>query len=418
MQRKRAKPPSRIAVRACLVAAVALVGAVLWAGSRESLLAWYWEHALAGASGEADGGSSVAPQANEILKRLLTLGRPGLVAVMRAVGHPRDDISRAAYLVLDRAIDRWESGPHAETRLLAADLAKALAERIDGWCPPAKARAARLAMRLIHRSPSATDLDVRELLAACNRILHASDGVESTSLGTGNDIELTSAVPVISGDKATNPQPSTAEAPSTPPAHHSMILGLADMAPPDLPRVSNAGTGNAPLLGFTKAAPRTESQSQRTGEVQQANYDDRSDNEQTNAERAVDASQRLRDLDAPALLAKLHEPDDAIAARAELDARGFSPRQIDVGKHLLSPDASERLRWIEAVPGIRGIDARYWLLRLSHDKNVHVRRTAISLLATDRNPEVIRRLQQAAIDDVDPDLRDQASRALEVLQSD
>src|SRR6185437_15812286 len=101
------------------------------------------------------------------------------------------------------------------------------------------------------------------------------------------------------------------------------------------------------------------------------------------------------------------------AADAELARRGFSRREIEVGKHLTSTDADERRRWTEALPGMRGIDAKGWLLLLSRDDNAGVRRAAVTLMATSQDPQMLGRVEEVARNDADLALREQAARILE-----
>src|SRR6185437_1011037 len=100
-------------------------------------------------------------------------------------------------------------------------------------------------------------------------------------------------------------------------------------------------------------------------------------------------------------------------AGAELARRGFSRREIEVGKHLTSTDAEERRRWTEALPGMRGIDAKGWLLLLSRDDNAGVRRAAVTLMATSQDPQMLGRVEEVARNDADLALREQAARILE-----
>jgi hypothetical protein len=409
MQGKRVSLKKRIALQAGLVACIALLGSFCWATWHETLLAAYWEEELAAMDRQepGTGGSSGAGAVD----RLLGLGRPGLAAVVRALGHPSDDVSWAAWAALARLLDGCENGSPRETAGLLEDVALALADNIDLLPAGVRSRAAKLAMRIVARLRGSSTFEEGRTTAACDRVLRACDGSTDGLLPAAReDLIQTARLEAPTRNQADQ----VVHARTVLPPDHSMYLELAELAPPDLPRADGTDATQPRLLLSTEARPLATSGAAGTSHAAAAS-DDRAAHEEKSGHETSVAS-RLRELDSLDLFARLNEPDDTRAAAAELAERGFSSRQIDVGRHLVSHDAAERLRWVEVLPGIRGIDARFWLLRLSHDTNVHVRRSAVGLLATDRDPEVIRRLRQVAVEETDPDLRDQAGRALEILE--
>ncbi|HEX5444890.1 MAG TPA: HEAT repeat domain-containing protein, partial [Pirellulales bacterium] len=193
-------------------------------------------------------------------------------------------------------------------------------------------------------------------------------------------------------------------------------LPLADLAPPALDRAATEELSEPGRFDDTDTAAMA---NQRSDEAEQQ-FNDASAVEdlspvslakQERRERA-----RLKSLDNLALFAELHESDQTAAeAAAELQARGLSIRQIEVGMHLCSPDAHERRTWTEYLPGIRGVSAKAWLLHLSRDESVGVRRAAMNLLATSGDPEMLRRVGELAREDNDPELRLEAARAVDLL---
>jgi hypothetical protein len=352
-----------------------------------------------------------------VIGRLLELGRPGLAAVVRALGDDR--VGRAAWVVLDRLVSSYENGPLDEAMSRLETVAVALADSVDRFPVAARPRAAKLAMRIVvclQRS-SAIDsgpmpaFDAERVTAACDRVLRACDSSPDDVLLTeeSTDTPTTTQVAEAPQEEHTN---EVLHARTVLPADHSMYLELAELAPPDLPRADAANAAQPRLLLSTDAKPLATNNPAEANRAARVS-DDRA-TEVRQSDPAIDAA-RLREVDSLDLFARLNETADAQAATVELANRGFSPRQIDVGRHLVSRDPGERLRWAEVLPGIRGVDARFWLLRLSQDTNVQVRRSAVGLLATDRDPEVIRRLRQIAVEETDPDLRNQAGRALEIL---
>jgi hypothetical protein len=258
-------------------------------------------------------------------------------------------------------------------------------------------------------------MSAERMTAACDRVLRAGDHVPDGLVRSPRPVATPTAFrPTEARQQDGETQPVHAH--TVLPPDHSMYLELAELTPPDLPRANPIGTNDAQprLLLSTEAKPLAASAVSRTDEA--ATASDRRAAGERDRDEGV-AAPPMRELDPLDLFARLNQPEDAKAATAELAERGFSPRQIEVGRHLVSRDAAERLRWAEVLPGIRGIDARFWLLRLSRDGNVQVRRSAVGLLATDRDPEVIRRLRQVAVEETDAEIRDQANRALEILDS-
>jgi len=113
-----------------------------------------------------------------------------------------------------------------------------------------------------------------------------------------------------------------------------------------------------------------------------------------------------------ALLGDLQSPGtpQASAAAAELHRRGFSLREIEIGKHLTSPDAAERTKFTEQLPS-SGIAVKPWLLYLSGDPDAEVRRAAVTIMATSNDPELKAKLRELAISDADEVVREQAGKS-------
>jgi hypothetical protein len=103
---------------------------------------------------------------------------------------------------------------------------------------------------------------------------------------------------------------------------------------------------------------------------------------------------------------------DADAALAELGERGFEGSHLELGKRLTDPDPAVRRRWAEALPSLRGVNARPWLVALCRDADREVRRTAITLIATSGDPRLMEHVAQAALSDEDAEIRAVAERIL------
>jgi hypothetical protein len=123
----------------------------------------------------------------------------------------------------------------------------------------------------------------------------------------------------------------------------------------------------------------------------------------------------LHDQSVVELCSMLHaeEPQILDGAAAELKRRGLSPRLVELGKRLTDPDPKERRHWAELLPRMSGIDAKPWLLWLSHDQDPDVRLAVVTLMATSGDPDMLNRVSQMGRDDDDPRIQAQAARFAE-----
>ncbi|HKD36830.1 MAG TPA: HEAT repeat domain-containing protein, partial [Pirellulales bacterium] len=100
------------------------------------------------------------------------------------------------------------------------------------------------------------------------------------------------------------------------------------------------------------------------------------------------------------------------AAQAELERRGVSGPLVELARRLADHDPAVRLQLAESLPTLAGVDARPWLLELSYDEDPQVRAAAVTLMATSGDIELLKRVQQVALDDPDDHTRAQAEKAL------
>ncbi|HET6884423.1 MAG TPA: HEAT repeat domain-containing protein [Pirellulales bacterium] len=408
MPRKTTSLRKWIAVAACLALGLALailpVAAGFWEQCRDRLLAAYGEDELAAASGE---------EAQGPLTYLMTLRRPGITVVVRALASPNVATRELAYGMLSEELARCETAPGPEAGLRLADLAGALAENAGSLSPPSLPRVRHLSMRILALSKDLPGDDHTTLIACCQRVLAACVPPREPPRPSGAALQM---VPRHQSGAAQRLAQTSSSGHGPP----SNALDFALLAAPKLARADAPGIAVYAEPGLFRPNDAAALVAKATGghqtggqQVDLAAYTHVADAPRSEDD-ALAARQRVRGLDVIDVFSQLNESGPvAAAARAELAARGFSPRQIEVGQHLVSPHAAERLQWAEWLPGIRGVDARFWLLRLSHDPNAEVRRAAVGLLATDRDPEVVRRLQRVVVEETDDRIRDQASRAIE-----
>jgi hypothetical protein len=108
----------------------------------------------------------------------------------------------------------------------------------------------------------------------------------------------------------------------------------------------------------------------------------------------------------------VNDPRVVAAARTELEHRGVTGSQVEVARLATDPDPKVRKALAESLPSLAGIDAKPWLLELSYDDDPQVRATAVTLMATSGDLELLKRLEQISRDDPDDYTRAQATKAL------
>jgi hypothetical protein len=291
-------------------------------------------------------------------------------------------------------------------------LARALDEQIDGFAAPAKTAAADLALRILSRPPERDHGQAARITALCDRVLRAKRGFPDTELdavaGHAHQASITAmlAQPHLCDP---GPEPDGLRWPRMGPVadriafseleEPALLAVPADARPlSELARVDYAGVAR-PI----PKPPATDPEVQTVAALV-----------------AIEELNRLARLSAIELFKLLVKPPgpETEAVRAEIKRRKFTPREIEVGTHLCSSRAEDRCRWAEALPGLSGIDAKMWLVWLSHDTNAQVRLTAVTLMATATDPEMLARVAEMARSDHDDRVQMQAARVIEQAQDD
>lgn len=389
----------------------------------------YWRQQLAAAADDD------LPQ---VVERLVARGADGIDALVDGLASPRESVQREVRLALDDEVNRWMRLPNRVASERIGGLASALAREADAIQTPSRPFAADLATRLLLWPTDGAVVDRSRLVAECEQVLRAAHTREGASLDEAwqrrRDSTLAaqtsadrwnSTLPVTTREKL---PPASLQAPVLPPLA-SMPLAPESTEPPgdETPRelrpesstahidpasgVKRPATHN-PLRAAANQPAQTEDDSaDRTGWSQAIDESARSGSVEPAS--AVSESDQLSGRESWDLFAQLSSTGSAAAAaEAELTRRGFTHRQIEVGKHLTSTDAEERRRWAEALPGLRGIDTKQWLLILSRDESAEVRRAAVILMATSQDPQMLARVEEVARDDPEPGLRQQAARTI------
>ncbi|MGC3966356.1 MAG: hypothetical protein QM775_02990 [Pirellulales bacterium] len=112
-----------------------------------------------------------------------------------------------------------------------------------------------------------------------------------------------------------------------------------------------------------------------------------------------------------ALFAEVGSDAQGAAAHVELRRRGFTEAEIELGRHLTSPDAAERLHYAKRLPSLAGNSLKPWLLHLSGDTDAEVRQACLTIMATNADPAIQARIRELAYTDADETVRQTAERA-------
>ncbi len=94
----------------------------------------------------------------------------------------------------------------------------------------------------------------------------------------------------------------------------------------------------------------------------------------------------------------------------QLSDRGFDHLSPKLVQQYLSENARDRLRIVDMVMKLPGIDVRPWLCLLAEDEDAEVRLAVVTVMATSADKAVLEKAWQIAIHDRDPRIADLANR--------
>jgi hypothetical protein len=400
--------PSRLLLAAALGTSVALAGLLLPL-DRAAVLFWRLRLATAGDA-----------QAAEFVHRIAALGEPGLATLAALLGSARTSVVEAARQAIRAEIDQWPQLDDAARSRRSLRLARTLAERVQYFSPAARRIASGFALRILRENEVATGEERRELLAACELVLR-------TSVVERRQALLAARGSALSADNELSPEwagsenePSLSTLSSTPggglpldavPGRALASDVAAEVASTEAPVDQDDGSSGEPNPLLAEAAANEpayplESMDESVIHLHQPlNISPQSHEEPPGA----DPTDTLRWMHA------LHAPDLRLRERAEaeLGRQGFEAFQIDLARQLTDPDPRIRRELAESLPAMPGIDARVWLLWLSRDERAEVRLAAMAVMATTGDPAVIKRLEQMARTDTDPQVQRQGERLLD-----
>ncbi len=389
-------------------------------------------------------------EARAHLEQALAWGDQAPALLAEALGSSRSTVVIATEEVLSEQLAQWELLPAGQAWPRLARLAEELARRVPRYSPAARQAAGDLALRMLIWPQ---DVDVPEALdvaASCETILaedpsrrgrvdevrrrrirsRTSDGgargVPSSAIARvpvdADFFAALSKLPVADrgGDGSVNLASGAAnELPGRAPGDEP-VLGesLSDSA-----AANEAGSSSSrlPASGENRAVPRLLEHVEpdalavprgRLSADGLGSSPSTSDAER-NAEAGPDVVAGWDSMTTAEVLRALRRAgrDQAGHIEAELSRRGWSSRQLEWVRIATGDDVGRRLALVNALPGVRGIDAKAWLLWMSDDPSAVVRRAVVGIMATTAEPEMLGRVAAMAEHDSDAEVRALAERA-------
>jgi hypothetical protein len=394
----------------------------------------------------------VEDQAPDLVARIAELDEVGIPILVEALGSPREGVAAAAKRVLAGQLDSWAALPPAEVAPKLQVLSEALAQHVERFGPMARRDAEDLATWILRWRLDDNLVDRTVLVASCEKVLEAASprgpGREADGFqGPFNRARLDEKVPramapdsAQPNDRALSPDslrtapspvdvarlaagsPPIGSIPQTASRRLSDDSRAADLqiADPDreteevarLPATTVAGRpGHASIASDAEPDAEQEGQRGQDGPIEHGSPGDLA-RTKVESGRIDGHAQALRRIDTLELMRRLQASDGAQTAviQAELVRRGFNAVHVALAFRLFDPDPRVRLELVQRLPGMPNVEAEPWLLWLAEDKDADVRMAAITLLATTRDPALLRRLERIVEKDPDPRIRLQADR--------
>ena len=387
----------------------------------------YWRQQLA-----------VAPDdgVENVIRRIAELDRTGTAILASALGSERECVAQAAKQELFAELEQWRRLSVAENVARMTELARALAEEVDGFNPAGQRDAADVAGRILDRPLKGRGVKTQELLAASEKVLRTGMNAK------GEFSRIKGAGLPRPGVLATEDSINAAElaGSGSPESSGREIGGLASLSGGGLPGKHNSppaesgeeesqtadSAANQPWMlgrqdGSRQRASRIPDSAETAADTSRGAMGGKrtaeSDRVRTAANVAGGASDRrlpasLAAEDAVGLIRELNSENDARAeaAEAELIGRGFTEAQLELARKLYDPDPAVRKKLARELPGLQGVDTVPWLLELCRDADAEVRLAAIALLATSSDPAVLDEVERMAGRDDDSGIRRIADR--------
>ncbi|MCC6124874.1 MAG: HEAT repeat domain-containing protein [Pirellulales bacterium] len=377
-------------------------------------------------------------QVEILLEQIAALDEDGIPVLVAALASEREAVAGGAHRRLLDRLERWKTLPREEYSSRILILAENLAAQVSAYGPAARSDAHDLAAQLL-LDPSQIEnpLDRARLIAACDEVFQATTAVRGELTSPPQIVQANSARPSFEDRIASRPYAWEIEnSRKTTSKQFDLVPngGLPSEEPPAAEgsylRVLPAETGDTPPSYFQEPPKsRALDFSNRTSPPLEVPEAALPRNARREPSPIAEPPFKSLVLEAPAvgrdaalldprsretvdLMRQLAQADGdrAETIRAELRRRGLSAGEIAVAARMFDPDPAARKQLVAELPGMAEIDASAWLLQCCKDEDAEVRLAAFSLLATSKNPLLLKKLDLAAQNDPDARIQRLAER--------
>ena len=341
--------------------------------------------------------------------QLAAMDAPGWDVLLATVqDRDRPELQLAAQRVLVDTVRSWRELSADDSAPKVAGMANLLAQRVTTADAPALCFYADLAERLLDWPGSSRDATGR--VYNCEQVVRAARKVGwplrppddpavqpfNAAVPSNTEVAHLSDVPESDTSKLTETTESTTATISDLPSSESVADGQFSDQPPAAGDVSSI----VPMMLESPQPPQLEIQVK-----QEAGNDPPGP-----PQRTWESAELME------LVRALRDPQLAGEAEAELRRRKFNAVNLRVARAASDPSADNRLKLVNLVPELVGIDAIGWLMLLAKDESPRVRFAAVQLLSTTNDPRVLRRLQELDETETDDQIRTVLRKAQTVVR--
>jgi hypothetical protein len=362
--------------------------------------------------------------------QLETLGVAALPTLVEALGSDRLDVSTGARKLIDLEFNRWQGLSPDVASKNVQQLAELLSAQVASYSATSREHARQLTLRILRWPIDRATVDRTQLIATCEIVLRtagenlpavltdetlpqttpvatrieietvdqwrARRNRNAALYGDQNDLSLRHPVPPIPPPTMGVLHPPVAE-------DQSRSVGS--------PRTGTLGLAQEPGLLPFERRPRDMSLPMVVGEQPGNSFPIAPD--PSDGARVIPTVDELQDAEPIVIMRWLLDPNAEAIATDALVRRGFSQLEIRVARQIVDPDPKERLALAQALPNIPVNDPRPWLLWLSHDDDVSVRKATVAILATNPDPVLQNRLRELELEETDEGVLAVVKQALE-----
>lgn len=324
------------------------------------------------------------------LRQLAALGEHGLPSLVRAMQHPRREVSAGARAVLSEELDRWQLLPPRDAARRLARLARELASAPQPTTPEFHAYASDLATRILLWPVDARTIDQGELIANCERVLlAAAPARQREPLSSAQAASATFVPRWPSADNTDPPLSPLDQALALPGGDLPLELtGVPSLPPQQRSQPEVLPPGEDPQL--TPIVPPSEEPRRFFPAARQSapGVGLRPSPTLTSIYQLVSSVEEERD-----------------AAEAALRAQGFGEAHLAVARRFADSRPAIRRQLVTHLAEQNVIDARPWLWRLLADDDPEVRLATAKVLSTTSDPQAVYKLREHLLTETDPAVR-------------